>query len=240
MGASVWINAQRRTSLYTTDAGSTLVSPSGDAVGRAEDLTGNGHHAKQSSAADRPTYSPTALGGRPCFTLDGAGDVLSTDAVTLTTATLFFVGAKASGLGTYGAYVKLSATASDAASTDGRVLYDGIGAGTSHFMANPSTSVYQELVTNVAESAGTLTYWCWGWGSTRASWFLRRAGVAATQGAQAVGTAVAPSANPLHICRGYSNVQGVIRVGEVIAFPRVLSAAEIAVVERYIRGEWGL
>lgn len=238
-GCVLWLDASRKSSLFTTYNGSTNVAVSGDPIGRWEDISGNGNHAAVTASADRPTYLPTGINSLPAVAFDGVGDVLSTPAVALTTATIFLFGTKIT-TSIYGAYVKLSPVPSDSTGNDGRVLYDGIGAGTAHYLANPSTTVYQELDTTVGEAAnaGIPTVWTWGWGATRATWFLRRGGIAATQARpEFSGTAVAPGPNPLHLNRGYSNTQGQTRYGEVIAFNRVLSLTEIKLVEAFGRAK---
>lgn len=72
---------------YDTSDYSTITE-SGGAVSQWNDKSGNARHISQATAANKPTYSATALAGtQPGFTYDG-GDWLENLSISLTAATL--------------------------------------------------------------------------------------------------------------------------------------------------------
>lgn len=60
---ALWLDAADSSTLFTTDTGSTLAT-NGSAVGRWEDKSGNGRHAKQTTAGNRPTHATAAQNNR--------------------------------------------------------------------------------------------------------------------------------------------------------------------------------
>jgi len=90
-GCVLWLDAFRKSSLYTDSARTTPVVNSGDPVGGWEDLSGAGNHATQTSASAKPTYNATGVNSRPCVTGDGSNDCLQLPAISLTASTVFVV-----------------------------------------------------------------------------------------------------------------------------------------------------
>lgn len=72
--AGIWLEPSV-TSCFQ-DAAGTTPAGAGDPVGRINDLSGNGHHATQSTSASRPTLQQTA-GGLWYLDFDGVDDVLN-------------------------------------------------------------------------------------------------------------------------------------------------------------------
>lgn len=60
---ALWLDAADATTLFTTNAGST-VATNGSAVGRWNDKSGNNRHATQALSANRPSCLTGALNGR--------------------------------------------------------------------------------------------------------------------------------------------------------------------------------
>ncbi len=237
-GCTLWLDASRKVSLYTTDVGSTQVQNSGDPIGRWEDLSGQGNHMYQGTAASRPTYTTSGVSGnRPSAAFDGAGDVMSTtNDITMPSGTVF-VAWKQTILTTYRGAVKLAPTVTDIG-TGGRVLYGGIPGAATHYLAAPeaTASVYQ--FDNTVDVAGDSAVHSWGWGTTSSTLFFRKNGTAGAKSTIGAGYAQ-PSATKMHLGRGYQNGQCPCAIGEVIAFSRLLAAAEIAAVESYLRSKQG-
>lgn len=67
-GLALWLDA--------SDAGSITLDGSNN-VSRWRDKSGNGRHAAQGSAANRPAYSLNAVNGLNAITLDGTNDVMA-------------------------------------------------------------------------------------------------------------------------------------------------------------------
>ena len=55
------------------------------------DLSGNGHHAKQATVANQPLYRTAGLNGHPCVEFDGTNDILLTDAFAASLGEAFTV-----------------------------------------------------------------------------------------------------------------------------------------------------
>lgn len=73
----------------------SITAAADSAVAQWDDLSGNGHHALQSTEAARPIYRAAGLNGHPCVEFDGTDDWLITDPFTPSTAepfTMYFVG----------------------------------------------------------------------------------------------------------------------------------------------------
>lgn len=70
----VWIDAARRTGIFSNVDGTLPFTAPGDAVARADDQSGNDHHALQSSLALRPLFGRAPVGVPSGGALDqGAG-----------------------------------------------------------------------------------------------------------------------------------------------------------------------
>ena len=63
ISTALWLDAADATTLFTTNAGST-VATNGSAVGRWNDKSGNNRHATQATSANRPSCLTGALNGR--------------------------------------------------------------------------------------------------------------------------------------------------------------------------------
>ena len=96
-GLRLWLDASSPSSLFTNATGVGAVTMSGQPVGCWGDLSGNGKPAKQSTAANRPTYVTNALGfnGFPVLQFDGTNDDITSsldlNATNLPNVTLFIV-----------------------------------------------------------------------------------------------------------------------------------------------------
>jgi hypothetical protein len=80
---------------YTETSGtpSTLITSDGTAIGSLKDLSGNGHHAYQATAGNKPTYKTGIKNGCPAvlFTSASAKYIATTGVPTLQPTTLFVV-----------------------------------------------------------------------------------------------------------------------------------------------------
>ena len=76
---ALWLDAADATTLFTTDAGSTLAT-TGGTVGRWQDKSGNNRHVTQATSGARPTYQSNSLNAKPSlrFVRSGTSDALST------------------------------------------------------------------------------------------------------------------------------------------------------------------
>jgi len=230
---AMWLPAARRVNLYTTDIGST-VAQNGDSVGRWEDMSGQGNHVYQSAASARPTYVATGLSGRPGVSFDGAGDVMSTiNDISLPSATVF-VAWKQTTITVYRGAVKLAPTATDIG-TNGRVLYGNWPGSALHHLGAPEATASVYSFSNTVDVAGEISVQSWGWGATSGTLFFNKNGTGGTRTTPTGAGYAQPSATKIHIGRGYANGQCACVIGEVAIFSRLFSAAEVALVEAYMR-----
>lgn len=74
-GCYLWLDFSDSNTLFT-DAGSTNVSSDGDAIYQANDKSGSGNHAIQSTAANRPLYKTNIQNSLSASLFDGSNDYL--------------------------------------------------------------------------------------------------------------------------------------------------------------------
>ncbi len=77
-----WYDPSDITTLFQDAAGTIPVTGTGQPVGLMLDKSGQGHHASQTTAASRPTY--TESGGLQYLLFDGVNDFLVTASIDLT------------------------------------------------------------------------------------------------------------------------------------------------------------
>lgn len=121
-GLVLWLDASDSTTLFQDAAGTIPATADGHPVGRWADKSGNAHHASQASADARPTLQLAERNDLPVVQFDGVNDLLSTDNVTLSAFTAFYV-FRASG--TAGL---LSEQSDNAAQNPGHYLYGSTNA----------------------------------------------------------------------------------------------------------------
>lgn len=80
-----WLDISDISTLYQDSAATTPVTASGQPVGYVADKSGNGYHAKQSTASARPVY--TVSGAYAYLDCDGVDDRMLTDNFTAFSAT---------------------------------------------------------------------------------------------------------------------------------------------------------
>lgn len=88
-GCKLWLRADR--GLWQDAARTTPATADGDPIGAWEDLSGNGNHATQSTAAAKPTLKLGVMNGQPVIRFDGVDDWLATGNLSLTSFTIILV-----------------------------------------------------------------------------------------------------------------------------------------------------
>jgi hypothetical protein len=81
-GLQLWLDAADASTLFDATTGGSLVAANG-AVGRWEDKSGNGRHATQGTANDRPLRHTAAVNGRDALYFDGLSPFLATSSFSL-------------------------------------------------------------------------------------------------------------------------------------------------------------
>jgi len=74
-GLAAWYDAADSSTLFDADTGGALVAANGT-VGRWQDKSGNGRHATQAIANNRPQRQVNVFSGRDALTFDGSNDAL--------------------------------------------------------------------------------------------------------------------------------------------------------------------
>lgn len=224
---TMWLRADREITLNET-----TVSAWGD-------LSGNSNNATQGTAASQPTFTASAIGGRPGVTFDGTDDFMAADGVsTIATGedanfTLCVV-MQVTSLGTRRALCGFGQDAS------GTPLIDFTQDGTDVWRY----SSRDDAATNVAVTGGTVTVADFIHVISRAGTTLtwRVNGTAAIDGAN-IDTGTITLDN---FTLGALNRGGTIEnrsdatFGEYVAVDRTLDAAEIAQFEAYAASLYGI
>jgi hypothetical protein len=81
LGLQLWLDASDASTLYNATTGGSLVAADGG-VARWEDKSGNGNHATQSTAANRPARRSSVVNSRDAIDFDGSNDGLSVNALS--------------------------------------------------------------------------------------------------------------------------------------------------------------
>lgn len=123
-----------------TPPGTTRISADGETVGTCRNKVSDNDHLIQGTAASRPTYNATGLGGGPCMIFDGSNDLLRVvDSVTASTFTIGFS-------------FKLDAVPSSGAFTSPGGVNFSVGA--CELLLMNAVGGYRNLTLNVASNNG--------------------------------------------------------------------------------------
>jgi hypothetical protein len=239
-GAALWLDGSRWDKLYA-DAGTLLVTADNGAIQQANDLSGNGLHASQSVFGSRPTYRAPLNGvnGLSAIQHSNTGWYFTTASASLGEYTAFSVMTSGWTTGQYRAVFghNYSGTTGQAFMTTGgdnspswlgKYLL-ATGNGYSNLASVGATGPYgsltsmsAQLVTAVAGSAGSTVR-------------LNGVSVATSSANQAI----TPSSAIYYL--GYSGLSNDYHDGktcETIIYPRLLTDAEIVLVENYLKKKW--
>lgn len=239
----IWLAARKEGSLYQDAAMTTPAVADLDPIGGWRDISGNGRHVTQATAAARPILKPASVGGRRSVRFDGVDDLLTTA-----------VGLGLSGDLTITAFIVIlptSATREEAYWGFGgaAVALDGIGlyssptfgggasgkysvafSGANNYNASAANSVSTQIMT-VKKSPGAIN-------TTTA---VTRNGVLATDGGLSSTGTPAVVDNPLHVGSFIAgNNKADAHVAELLIYNRALSAGQQTQVERYLSQIYGV
>lgn len=246
-GCILWLNAQRKSSLFTTDTGSTNVANSGDTVGRWEDLSGAGNNATQPVAGRRPTWAATEINSLPAVNGDGVDDGLILPVMSsLTGASTIFIVTKQT---TTTASLYSLMTLKNGSGTYWEILHGGLAGYPSVItMANQPgvpatpTSIGFDLTQNTTARLFTTSYNGGTYNSTAsyADRLDRSAQTMVRKGAISRLTTDQPSLLSRVKSDGTANgVVAAASIAEILVFTGSKTAANISAVEAYMRAEWG-
>lgn len=213
-----------------TPPGTTRVTTNGETVGTCRNKVANNDHLIQATAASRPTYNSTGLGGGPCLIFEGSADHLRVvDSVTAAQFTWLISfkldSVPGSGLFTSPGGINFSAGSSEL------LLMNGVG-GYRNLTVNLGTTngVGYNMTLDTSPHVVVITY-NGGSATSAASWQVFVDGVSQTLSASGL---VIPSGAHAMGARTSGSNQMAGRVRAMCAWSGVLSAGDIASAT-----EWG-
>jgi hypothetical protein len=218
-GLAAWYDATVASSI-------TLTS---DFVSQWNDLSGGGFHLTQATEASRP--GTATIGGKTAIDFDGSNDFLFTTTTLPDFGTVFDVHILDAASVAYGIY-HLNSTVGGFSKRMG-LIYSSV---------NEYRSQAVLSTTNIGVSGGTRT------ADARITsvTFTGSATAGRLDGATLSGTTTGTSGNDPGVYVGIRSLSGSLalplngKIGELIVYNRVLSAAEISRIERYLASKWGV
>jgi hypothetical protein len=144
-----WFDANDITTLFQDAAGTIPVTALGQPVGKWLDKSGNGNHATQSIAGQRPTYQQDTEGNYN-VTFDGVNDQLVTPLINFTATDKMTVGIGLHVIGSASAAVALE-LGSDVNSVNGSFLIGAPSSVTDHSLYLRGTTTIRAAVNNVVD-----------------------------------------------------------------------------------------
>lgn len=76
-GTKLWTPREITTALWLDADSPSSITLNGATVSQWNDLSGNGRHATQATAASQPTYTASAINSKPAMTFDGSNDSMT-------------------------------------------------------------------------------------------------------------------------------------------------------------------
>lgn len=213
-----------------TPPGTTRVTTNGETVGTCRNKVANNDHLVQTTAASRPTYNSTGLGGGPCLIFDGSNDLLRVvDSVTASTFTIGFSfkldSVPASGLFTSPGGVNFSVGSCELLLMNGVGGYKNL---TLNVASNNGVGYNMVLDTNPHTVIGTFAG---GVVTNPANWQIFVDGVSQTLSASGL---VIPSGAHCMGARTSGSNQMTGRARAMVAYSGVLSAPNIALLHDWL------
>lgn len=219
-GLLLWFDISDITSLYQDSAKTTPVTSTGDPIGAAVDLSGNGDDALQAITANKPTYRTSVQNGLSVTQCDG-GDELRTagDVSAGTDETIFSVAANAAD--------PLTGTICGYTSTN-RLFYASVLNRITYRYNSSSLNFGGHIQTNWHYIAGSHTG-----GVSRMF----------VDGVERLPTgAVADAIRTARFSIGSRGTADFLTgdIGEIIVYSRALTDSERQQVEAYLASKWGI
>jgi hypothetical protein len=224
-GLALWLDGADGATLFDAGTGGSLVGADGG-VGRWEDKSGNGRHATQDTANNRPLLRLATQNGRAGLEFDASNDFLATASFPHTVAISTFVAHRFTS--TPGGNVRVIEHGANNGHAiihslgNYRYSYSSAGANDSNFPTSTSPVVLSYLATDA---------------SPRALSFFQ-SGVPGFTNTNS-GTPVTPSQFNINRFGGGSFHSPQI-VYEILYYNRALTSPERQKVERYLGAKWGI
>ena len=238
-GLQLWLDASDASTLFDATTGGALVTANG-AVARWQDKSGNGRHATQTTANNRPAYNGV-IGGKAALTFDGANDAMATGllSASLTGYATFFCVCRPNFADVTAANLRTPMYGRDSSTTSNSY-------GINLFNNSGTLLINTQWRGAQFNSAGgptvTLGIDAIMVGGVTPTQHVRRvSGVAANLSVAATAGTNSAAGNFLNV--GQDPTQNRWwngPIGEVLVYNRDLSLAEIQTVERYLTTKWAI
>lgn len=229
-GLSLWLDAADTNSAYDATSGGSLVT-AGNGVARWQDKSGNGRHATQGTANNRPTLNTNKQNGLPCLTFDGVNDSLATAAFAHSQPLTIFVAqrlTKATGLNFYARIVEhgdnngLAIITADGSTPS---LAVSVQYASSTFTRGPAPVTTPTLLEMYVDTAATRNVYLDVNGANQ---------ITTTR----TGTPTTPGVFTVSEYTGGGNYYNPQDMYEIVYYNRLLSAAERTVIRTYLNNKW--
>lgn len=230
-GLALWLDA--------ADAGTITLN--GSTVSQWNDKSGNGRHASQATAANQPTYTPSALGGKPVLRFNHLNDEFLSNTGTFTLsggAVLAFVARHSD--------ITMSGNVSPARASH-PVSWTSFTAFSNHLPAD-GNPLLQQWASSTASSSRQILYESVPVAMVPHVWIELQSGSTLTGGID--GTMLTPIAatvsNPSAVVIGRGNINTATNqffdgdLAEVVAIRSNLSTVDRQLLEGYLAWKWGL
>lgn len=244
-GLQVWLDSQDAATLYQNSDGTTPASAVSDPVGYWADKSGNGRHATQDVANNRPVLS--VIDNRTRLSFDGSNDLLqefSMPAIGTGELSVFFVAATSNttgfrtamqvGRGADSTVTPIATqgllVSQDGANNDGTPQIGRLG-GDFLVASAPAFSSSLKVFTGVRSSSTVFSAWIDGVTTTPATGNPSAMDIV-IPGYQIGAARFGPPAGNYQFWSG--------AICEVLIFSSALSAAQRSVVQRFLARKWGI
>lgn len=234
-GPKLWRPTEISTALWLDAEDASTITLNGSTVSQWNDKSGNSKHVAQTTATNQPTYTSSAINGKPAMVFDGAGDCLvGTSNFGIFGNPLFAVaGVFSVQLPSQQVFLSWGSTGQGGGfhymgAGSGNDVWTGFAGGTQIGTASltspatPHVSVISRRATDTA------------------NWLVSQNGnnLAVTQGNA---TAVLLSDGPLNIGRWVAGSNfAAMTAGEIVLLSGLLSAPDRQRLEGYLAWKWGL
>lgn len=226
-GLQLWLDGADTNSMYDATSGGSLVTD-GNTVARWQDKSGNGRHATQSTANNRPTLNSNKQNGLPCLTFDGSNDSLATASFAHSVPLTLYV-------------VRKNLAATPIAYS--RIVEHGANNGVAIVVdaANPQpiSMQYASSTPTRGGKSGTNLYLLEAYVDSSATRTVKLDVNGANDiNTTRTGTPTTPTAFTISNYGGGGNYYSNQDMHEIVYYNRLLSAAERTVVRTYLNTKW--
>jgi hypothetical protein len=219
-GLSLWLDGADPSTLYQSNGGS-LAAADGDPVGYWMDKSGNARHAEQASGTNKPARKLAIQNGQSAVLFDGVNDSMTLASSVSNQPISFFV-----------VFKKINVASPESALLG--------GGGTPFYPLDVTATDAYWFAGTLAASGLTLNnltkLYCVTGSSTSKNMYLNAASVATSGAGYATTNPFTTIGNWLP--GGTSWASG--HICEMLVYNSVLSVANIATVNSYLNGKWGI